>query len=152
MYRIIIVLVCGMFALACSPVEGMPTEYGKACDIVHDGKTLEVKGYLDAGNGIMCSERKGNMLCGLILKAKSDDDKGFKVNIYTGGGANSMDQIESSYTKSDLNVRGDDGKKIDLEKPVTITAVQGSSNDPRHEWRCSCEFRKGEDYSEYSRV
>ena len=131
MKKILVVLVVAFASFACAPVEGEPVDYAKACDAEMDNKTIEVKGYLDDGGGLFCSNTSGRMECGFKFKKSLDqEDRGFSADIATGGGANAMDQVKSGYKKSDIVVRDNEGTKIDLSKEVTITGEQNSSRDP----------------------
>ena len=124
-------LLVGLFVVACAPVEGEPVDYANACDAGNDDKTIEVKGYLDDGGGLFCSNTSGRMECGFKFKKSLDqEDRGFSADVATGGGANAMDQVESGYKKSDIAVYDKEGNRIDLSKEVTITGEQNVSNDP----------------------
>ena len=133
MKNISIIALClaGIFCFGCVPVVGEKVEYSKAFDKTSDDKTIEVKGFLDDGGGLFCSNTSGRMECGFKFKKDlKQEDRGFSADIATGGGANSMDQVESGYQKSDIVVRDNDGNKVDLTREVTVTGKQNVSNDP----------------------
>ena len=119
-----------VFLTACEPPKGEPTEYSKMCDASSDGKTLEVEGFLDPGTGIYCSNTSGPLDCGFKLKNDlKDEDKGYSVDIAVSSGANAMDKVERGYTLETLNIRGNDGNKIDLAKKVKVTGKVRSTKD-----------------------
>lgn len=118
------------FCFGCAPVVGEKVEYAKACDRGNDKKTLEVKGFLDDAGGLFCSNTSGRMECGFKFKKDlAQKERGFSADIATGGGANAMDEVKSGYRKSDLVVRDDNGKKVDLGKEVTVTGLLTSFED-----------------------
>lgn len=106
---------------ACEPPKGEPIEYAKMCDVLNDGKTVEVEGFLDSGTGVYCSNTSGRMECGFKLKSDLKDETGNSVDIAIRSGANSMDKLERGYTLETINIRGNDGNKIDLTKKVKVT-------------------------------
>lgn len=117
------------FLTACEPPKGEPIEYAKMCDASTDGKTVEVEGFLDPGTGVYCSNTSGRMECGFKLKKDSKDEDGNKVDIAIASGANAMDKLERGYTLDTINIRGNDGNKIDLTKKVKVTGKVRSTTD-----------------------
>jgi hypothetical protein len=118
-----------ILTVACTPPEGEPVKYANACDSENDNKIIETVGFLDTGLGLYCSSTSGRMECGFKLKNNLKDEKSFSADIPIASGANSMDKVKSGYDKSDIVVRGNDGKRIDLTKKVTVTGKLNSSKD-----------------------
>ena len=131
MYKTTLILILSFLVLSCAPVEGEKVSYDNACDASNDDKYVEVKGFLDDGGGLFCSNTSGRMECGFKFKKSLDQkDRGFSADVAISSGANSMDKADRGYTKSSLTVRGDNGERIDLEKEVTVIGEINSSKDP----------------------
>ncbi len=94
-------------------------------------KIIEVKGFLDPAGGLYCSNTSGRMECGFRLKKSLEqEDKGFSADVALSTGANSMDEVGSGFQKADIVVRGDTGRRINLEREVTVIGEINSSKDP----------------------
>lgn len=101
--------------------KGEPVEFGKACGLGNDGKTLEIKGFLADKGSVFCSNTGGRMECGLRFTEKAGEKEGFNADIEVGSGANTIDELARGYKPEDIKVRGDGGNEIDLSKQVTVT-------------------------------
>lgn len=126
----VFLLAVGCFFAAGCAVEGEPVAYAKMCDAENDGKRIETSGFLDDAGSLFCSNTSGRMECGFKLKNDLKDEEGFSADVAIGTGANSMDEVERGYQKSDLAIRDDAGNKIDLGKKVIVTGDLRSTKDP----------------------
>ncbi len=118
----LIVLSVTLISFGCGEeVKVESLDYSKVCSAENHDKEIATSGFLDDAGALYCSNASGLMQCGMILKEKSEDKKGFNLAIYTGDKKNTMNEVKDKYEKSDIVVRGDDGKAIDLSKKVKVT-------------------------------
>lgn len=107
-------------AVSGCDTKGEPMAFDKVCGLGNDGKTVETKGVLSDKGSVFCSNTSGRMECGFRFSAESGGE-GFNADIAIGSGANSMDELSRGYKAEDIVIRGDDGNRIELGKPLTIT-------------------------------
>ena len=114
-----VVLIIAFVAVVsgCS-VTGEPTEFGKACDLANDGKTLQVSGVLIPRTSIFCSDRGGRMECPFDLKETVEGQVKITADIAVGSGADTVDQVPKGFKKEDLKVRDNAGNTVTLETDV----------------------------------
>jgi hypothetical protein len=99
--------------LACNP-KGVPTEYGNACALDLDGKTLEIGGVLDAPSSFYCSNRGGRMECPFDFLASAGGERKITADVEVGSGANTVTEIPKGFKKEDIKVRDNAGSQIAL--------------------------------------
>lgn len=123
-------LMIAIFALsmlaACGATKGVPTDFGAACDLGNDGKTLEASGILQTRSSIFCTNRGGRMECPFDIVETAGSDKKFTADIEQGSGANTVDEIPRGFKKEDIKVRDNAGNQIVLgTDKVKLTGKMG---------------------------
>ena len=116
------ILSLGLISFGCvEEVEVESIEYSKVCNVENNGKEIVTSGFLDDMGALYCTNESGLMQCGMILKEKSEDKKGFNAAIYTGDQNNRMNEVKDKYEKSDIVIRDNEGITIDLSKKVKVS-------------------------------
>lgn len=113
MKLLILSCVAAAFAASCN-YKGEPVEFANACDASHDGKTLEVAGFLEPRSSILCSNTGGRMECPFEFSQAIGSDKKMTADIAQGTGANTVTEIPKGFKKDDLKVRDNAGTEIAL--------------------------------------
>jgi hypothetical protein len=114
----------------CAPEKGIPVEHSQACNLENNDKVLEVSGYLADEGSVYCSSTSGRFECGFQLINDLQSKKGFSVNIKVGSSSNSVENLESGYSRKDIKIHDDNGNLISLDKKVTVTGKIRTVNDP----------------------
>jgi len=94
--------------------KGVPVEFANACEASHDGKTLEVAGFLEPRSFILCSNTGGRMDCPFDFSESIGSDKKIMADIEQGSGSNTVSEIPKGFKKDDLKVRDNSGAEIAL--------------------------------------
>lgn len=127
-----LLLTFAALAIAGCAVKGDPIELSKACAPDNDGKNFQISGTLFARSSVYCSNRGGRMECGLDLLESAGSEKRVGADIEVGSGANTIDEIKSSYKQEDLKVRDDAGNPVAIGKdPVKVTGRLSVSPDAK---------------------
>ncbi len=126
-----------MLAIGCD-VSGEPVDYDKVCSLGNDKKSIETKGFLDDAGGVFCSNTSGRMECGFKLKKELGAEKGFTADVAIGSGANTMDELERGYERTDIVIRNNAGEVVDLGKEVTVTGTLSAYQSSEAEGGVGC--------------
>lgn len=93
-----------------------------ACSTANQGKNVTTSGYLDDGNGLMCSNPgAARMTCGYSVLTNPGGSKVFSAFINNGSGANQAEKMPAGYKKEDLKIHDDKGSVITLSDKVKLT-------------------------------
>lgn len=113
------IFVCSILA-GCSSKTAVPVDFSNACKIENEKKYVQISGYLDDKGGVFCSNTGGRMDCGFTLTEKPKDEKGIRVEIEQGNGANEIGKLERGYKLEDIKIFDNSGSAIKLSDKVKI--------------------------------
>ena len=127
-YLILIIFTVCCFA-GCTPQQGVPTEFSKACSFENEKKYLEISGYLSPGSAVYCSNRSGRMDCSYDFRETPTGAKRIGADLEAGTGANTAEEIKSSYTTKDIKIRDNNSQLINLAEKVKLTGQMSITPD-----------------------
>ncbi len=121
-----------MILINCNE-KGIPTAFSESCRLENTDKTLEVEGYLSDGRSIYCSSTSGRYECGFEFRNSPGDLDNYSANIAVGNSSNTVEELKSGYTSSDIKILDDTSEIISLSQKIKLTGKMTAFKDETSE-------------------